>query len=121
MEFYASTRPYPSWWSEIDDSKLLRRRKSSGETVLERNLCFVDTPGYSSGMSMMESVETVVQYIEAQMVKTMSLTSLSDGDLLNILGGNGGFQVDVVFYLVSQSRGDVHYRQFSYTDRHTQT
>lgn len=51
-EVYASTRPYPSWWSEIDDTKILRRRKSMGDTVLERNLCFVDTPGYGRGTSV---------------------------------------------------------------------
>lgn len=54
-EVYASTRPYPHWWSELDDSKLLRRRKSKygiEEQVIERNLCFVDTPGYGSGTSV---------------------------------------------------------------------
>lgn len=54
-EVYASTRPYPHWWSEIDESKVLRRRKSRGgmdEQVIERNLTFVDTPGYGSGTSV---------------------------------------------------------------------
>jgi hypothetical protein len=44
-EIYASTKPYPEWWSDLDDMQLLRRRKSLGDTVLDRNLCFVDTPG----------------------------------------------------------------------------
>jgi hypothetical protein len=51
-EVYASTKAYPHWWSEIDDSKVLRRRKSSTDSVLERNLCFVDTPGYGNGTSV---------------------------------------------------------------------
>lgn len=54
-EVYASTRPYPHWWSELDDSRLLRRRKSkygTEEQIIERNLCFVDTPGYGSGTSV---------------------------------------------------------------------
>lgn len=54
-EIYASTRPYPHWWSELDDSKLLRRRKSKygiEEQIIERNLCFVDTPGYGFGTSV---------------------------------------------------------------------
>ena len=53
-EVFASTRPYPHWWSEIDDNKVLRRRKSrcAEEQVIERNLCFVDTPGYGSGTSV---------------------------------------------------------------------
>jgi hypothetical protein len=45
-EVYASTRAYPAWWSDLEESRILRRRKSMGDSVLERNLCFVDTPGY---------------------------------------------------------------------------
>ena len=54
-EIYASTKPYPHWWSEHEDSKVLRRRKSTtstGDVVLERNICFVDTPGYGSATSV---------------------------------------------------------------------
>jgi len=51
-EVYASTRAYPHWWSDFDDGKVLKRRKSSGDSVLERNLCFVDTPGYCNGTSV---------------------------------------------------------------------
>jgi septin family protein len=51
-EIYASTKPYPEWWSEVDDLRVLRRRKSLGDAVLDRNICFVDTPGYGSGSSV---------------------------------------------------------------------
>lgn len=51
-EVYASTRAYPAWWSDLEESRLLRRRKSMGDSVLERNLCFVDTPGYGSHTSV---------------------------------------------------------------------
>lgn len=53
-EVHASTKPYPHWWSEIDESKVLRRKSRSGfeEQIIERNLCFVDTPGYGSGTSV---------------------------------------------------------------------
>lgn len=51
-EIYASTKPYPEWWSEGDDFGVLRRRKSLGDAVLDRNICFVDTPGYGSGSSV---------------------------------------------------------------------
>lgn len=51
-EVYASTRAYPAWWSDLDDSRILRRRKSLGDSVLERNLCFVDTPGYGNKTSV---------------------------------------------------------------------
>lgn len=53
-EVYASTRAYPSWWSELEDGKVLRRRRSSvaGDSVLERNICFVDTPGWGNATSV---------------------------------------------------------------------
>ncbi|RPB27713.1 HSP90-domain-containing protein [Terfezia boudieri ATCC MYA-4762] len=100
---YASTKPYPHWWSEHEDSKVLRRRKSSTaatETVLERNICFVDTPGYGSGTSFAECVEPVVRYVEQQMEKTAGILKMGDGDLLSLLSGAGTPQVDIVFYVI---------------------
>ena len=101
-EVHASTKPYPSWWSNIEDTKLLRRRKSMGDTVLERNICFVDTPGYNNGMSRMESIQQVLQYIEVQLTKPFSAQTASEGDIAGLLSGAGGSQVDVVFYLIKQ-------------------
>lgn len=69
-------------------------------TVLERNLCFVDTPGYNRGTSIMEGVDAVMHYVESQLAKIASLPSMGEGDILSMLSGNGGPQVDVVFYLV---------------------
>ena len=51
-EIYASTKAYPHWWSQVEEDKVSRRRKSAGDGVLERNLCFVDTPGYGNGTSV---------------------------------------------------------------------
>ncbi len=51
-EIYASTKAYPAWWSDLEESRILRRRKSMGDSVLERNLCFVDTPGYGNKTSV---------------------------------------------------------------------
>ncbi|KAM7219843.1 hypothetical protein V8F06_004698 [Rhypophila decipiens] len=99
-EIYASTKPYPEWWSEIDDFKVLRRRKSLGDTVLDRNICFVDTPGYASFSSNMDTITPVARYVETNLHR-MSTNALADGDMLNLLGGEGGVQVDVVFYMVS--------------------
>ena len=48
----------------------------------------------------MDTITPVAQYIEAHLQRIDS-NSLSDGDLLNLLGGEGGVQVDAVFYLVS--------------------
>ena len=73
-----------------------------GDTVLERNLCFVDTPGYSHGMSRMESIELILQYIEAQLTKPFVDTTGNQGEIVSLLSGSGGFQVDVAFYMIAQ-------------------
>ncbi|KAI1082189.1 Poly(A) polymerase central domain-containing protein [Whalleya microplaca] len=106
-EIYASTKPYPEWWSELDDPLVSGRRKSLGDSVLERNICFVDTPGFRSGSSVrpkacaMETIVPCVEYVESHLNR-ISSDDLNDSDMLNMLGGGGGFQVDVVFYLISQ-------------------
>ena len=51
-------------------------------------------------MQSMDTITPVAQYIEAHLQR-MSSNMLSDGDILNLLGGEGGIQVDAVFYLVS--------------------
>ncbi|KAF2142000.1 uncharacterized protein K452DRAFT_249755 [Aplosporella prunicola CBS 121167] len=102
-EVYASTKAYPSWWSDMEESRVLRRRKSIGDTVLERNLCFVDTPGLEAGKQPQEQTDPIVQYVESLLHRNASMTAMSDGDLLGILSGNGGVQVDVVFFLVRLS------------------
>ena len=78
--------------------------------MLERNLCFVDTPGHSHGTSAAEGMELIFQYIESHIAKSTSTTSMSDGDLLNMLGGNGGTQVDLVLYLIGKGKHASHNR-----------
>ena len=73
-----------------------------GDTVLERNICFVDTPGYSHGMSRMESMDSILQYVEGQFSKPFADISRSQGDIVSLLSGSGGFQVDVVLYMIAQ-------------------
>lgn len=116
-EVYASTKPYPTWWSDIEESKVLRRRKSMGDTVLERNLCFVDTPGYSHGMSRMESIESILQYVEAQFSKPFADTVGSQGDFVSLLSGSGGFQVDVVLYMIAQGMSSMLFSDQILADR----
>ncbi|KAI9737075.1 MAG: hypothetical protein M1834_000665 [Cirrosporium novae-zelandiae] len=99
-EIYASTRPYPPWWSDLEGIKPFKRRKSMEEAVLERNICFVDTPGYSHGMSLMEGVQTTVKYIELQLQRTAQAFDTGNSDLVSMASGDGGSQVDVVFYVM---------------------
>ncbi|KAH6667946.1 Septin-domain-containing protein [Halenospora varia] len=99
-EVYASTRAYPAWWSDLEESRILRRRKSLGDSVLERNLCFVDTPGYGNKTSCLECITPVVEYIESHLKKATSPEAMSEGDMISMLSGNGGTQVDLVLYVI---------------------
>lgn len=99
-EIYASTKPYPSWWSDLEDSRVLRRRKSTGDVVLERNICFVDTSATSMGRS--EQTDSVIQYICQQLSRATTAIDALNHDFQNLLAGNGGTQVDAVLYLISE-------------------
>jgi len=85
----ASTKPLPMWWDELDESPKLRKRRSSDDTVLDRNICFIDTPNFSSA----------VEYISSMLLRNVSISEENETDLFAVLAGNGGFQVDVVLYL----------------------
>ncbi|KAL4938576.1 hypothetical protein BDV06DRAFT_50325 [Aspergillus oleicola] len=99
-EIYASSKPYPSWWPDLEDSRVLRRRKSTDDFVLERNICFVDTPG--SRLSQMGQTDAIVQYISQQLIRATSAIDSANTDFQNLLAGNGGSQVDTILYLMSQ-------------------
>ena len=96
-EIHASTKPYPAWWSDIDESKILRRRKSMGDAVLERNVCFVE-------VANVEKADTVIRYLEQQLERAIVASSRSSNDFIGMLSGRGGAQVDVVLYLVSSGK-----------------
>lgn len=51
----------------------------------------------------METITPVIRYIESHFEKVQSNAS-PDPDLLNMLGGDGGNQVDVVLYLIQTSK-----------------
>ncbi|KAL4788432.1 hypothetical protein BJX76DRAFT_110390 [Aspergillus varians] len=108
-EIYASSKPYPTWWSDLEDSRVLRRRKSSGEIVLERNICFVDTPGSRLGQT--GQTDAIIQYISQQLLRATSALDCSNTDFQNMLAGNGGSQVDAILYFISQDKllSDIEY------------
>ena len=51
----------------------------------------------------MESIIPVIRYVESHFEKVQSNAS-PDAEMLNMLGGDGGSQVDLVFYLVHNSK-----------------
>ncbi|CBX94884.1 hypothetical protein LEMA_P118870.1 [Plenodomus lingam JN3] len=100
IEVHASTKPYPHWWTDVDESRILQRRKSSVDTVLERNICFVDTPGLSQRSTDEEVMGMIMNYVESLMFQTASVTNLGDSDVLGVVSGSGGVLVDAVLYLL---------------------
>ncbi|KAF2132192.1 hypothetical protein P153DRAFT_334845 [Dothidotthia symphoricarpi CBS 119687] len=99
-EIHASTKPYPHWWTDVEETRVIRRRKSSMDAILERNICFVDTPGYARGSSGKEDMSLVVDYVESLLYQTASMTSMEESDVLGVISGNGGVAIDVVIYLL---------------------
>ena len=100
VEIQASTRPYPLWWSDMESSRGLWRRKSFGEGILERNICFIDTPGTSSENSR----ERILQEIQSLLLENAQIDGMSDNQLLNLFSGEGGTFVDAVLYLFEPGR-----------------
>ncbi|KAK1821887.1 hypothetical protein LTR12_003583 [Friedmanniomyces endolithicus] len=98
-EVNASTRPYPSWWTDFESRRMLHRRKSIGDGVLERNLCFVDTPALDDE----GNVRQILQYFLGAMQRTASLEKMTDSELINVLSGEGGVQIDVVLWVFTAS------------------
>ncbi|PLB43118.1 hypothetical protein P170DRAFT_72241 [Aspergillus steynii IBT 23096] len=99
-EIYASTKPYPVWWSDLEDSRVLRRRKSIGDLVLERNICFVDTSANSSTRT--GQTDAIIHYMHQQLVRAMTSLHRPNHDFQSMLAGNGGAQVDAILFLISE-------------------
>jgi hypothetical protein len=110
FETHASTKSYPPWWSdEIEQGRGLRRRKSMGDSILERNISFIDTPGWvMSGANdqenMVNAISTIQENIESSFRRNALTGELSDTDLLSVLSGSGGFQIDVLLYMFHPSK-----------------
>jgi hypothetical protein len=80
---------------------VLRRRKSLSETVLERNICFIDSPGFDSGNALTLERQPLIRYLETLFHKNAAITEMGSSDLLGVLSGAGGVQIDVVLYICS--------------------
>lgn len=95
VEVGASSRPYPSWWSDFERRRMSISRSGTGDGVLDRNLAFIDTPALDHG----SNVDEVREYIQTCMYRTASLDQMSDHEVVSMLSGDGGLQIDAVLYL----------------------
>ncbi|WPG97588.1 Hypothetical protein R9X50_00036600 [Acrodontium crateriforme] len=94
-EHFAATRPYPSWWTDFETRRMLHRRKSLGDGVLERNICFIDSPG----MNQDSHVRSIQKMTDKLMRRTANLGAMSDNDLVSVLSGDGGTSLDAILWL----------------------
>lgn len=116
-EIHASTKPYPHWWTDTEETRVLRRRKSSADTVLERNVCFVDTPGYIEGNCEKDDMNLVVEYLESLLQQTASVTTMEEGKMVEVISGSGGILVDAVLYLLPPSTSCVQRDRAIFADK----
>ena len=101
LEILASTKAYPSWMTDVEKHRPLKRSNSlPNDTVLERNVSFIDTPGFDDPTSYEQHSASILDYIALHLHRNASLASISDSELMQVLDGHGGFQVDLVIYLL---------------------
>lgn len=94
VEVSASTKPCPTWWSELAPKKGLNRRLSTGD-VLERNLAFIDTPPIDNDDTMRHTSD----YLKSALRRSSTWDDLNDSEIVGMLSGDGGAQIDVVLHI----------------------
>ncbi|KAK1975519.1 Septin-domain-containing protein [Colletotrichum cereale] len=110
-ETFASTRPYPPWWKESAQTSCVSSPSNVDDTILDRNVCLVDTPGYQETCRPVDTVGQISQYVESHLQKSR-LDGLEDPDVLKTISGSGGLLIDAVLYTISSSgltSTDFHY------------
>lgn len=95
VEIGASTRPYPTWWTDFESRRQLLKLKNMGDGVLERNITFVDLTGFNEG----DHPEQILQYFKSSLTRMGKMEKMHDSDLVGMLSGEGGVQVDLVLYV----------------------
>ncbi|VZH96798.1 unnamed protein product [Fusarium fujikuroi] len=107
-ETYASSRPQPWWRSDSELAVTARRRISTTGDVLDRNVCFVESPGHRPGAS---GSWRDLHYVESHLASLMN-KPMADSDLFTLVNSGGEPVVDALLYLIPHSglvREDVEY------------
>lgn len=66
-----------------------------GDSVLERNVCFVDTSDSSK-------LERIIHYTEQQLMNALVSIDQLTNEFSGLLSGRGSSHVDVILYLISK-------------------
>ncbi|KAF5019778.1 hypothetical protein F66182_8215 [Fusarium sp. NRRL 66182] len=95
-ETYASSRPYPWWRSDSELTVTTRRRISATGDILDRNVCFVESPGHQRGAA---GSWRDLHYVESHLASLMR-KPMADSDLFTLVNSGGEPVVDALLYLV---------------------
>lgn len=105
-----STSAFSSSIASNSSSGTMRRQSivqsssSSQDSILDRNICFVDSTGYGQGSTSDDCMDTVIQYLEDKFHETANLINIANAQALNLLASSSSLadspHVDVCFYLI---------------------
>jgi UDP-glucose 4-epimerase len=56
---------------------------------------------FANHSQCLECITPVVDYVESHFKKMSTFDGLTESEIINMLSGNGGSQVDVVLYIIS--------------------
>lgn len=98
-ETYASSRPQPWWRSDSELTVTTRKRLSATGDVLDRNVCFVESPGHQHGTS---GPWRDLHYVESHLSSLMN-KPMADSDLFTLVNSGGEPVVDTLLYLIPHS------------------
>ncbi|KAF4331660.1 hypothetical protein FBEOM_14585 [Fusarium beomiforme] len=98
-ETYASSRPQPWWRSDSELAVTMRRRISTTGDVLDRNVCFVESPGHQRDIS---GSWRDLHYVESHLTSLMN-KPMADSDLFTLVNSGGEPVVDALLYLIPHS------------------
>lgn len=113
-EITASTKPLPSFrqaasTADVDTPRrqsLVDSEVSSKDNALDRNVCFVDSPGFDTSDSLSSCMETVINYLEEKFRRTADLVNISQQkQAVNLISSASSLSefthVDAILYLIS--------------------
>ncbi|KAF5964389.1 hypothetical protein FBULB1_12811 [Fusarium bulbicola] len=105
-ETYASSRPQPWWRSDSELAMTTRRRIPTTGDVLDRNVCFVESPGHRRGAS---GSWRDLHYVESHLASLIN-KPMADSDLFTLVNSGAEPVVDALLYLIPHSGKFIQFR-----------
>ncbi|PSK51648.1 hypothetical protein B9Z65_2915 [Elsinoe australis] len=98
-ETRCSTKPHPTWSSEVVNEARKSRRQSLDDSLLERNISFVEIAAPSENESATHG-NIAIRYLEDRFRQTLGVRDLDDSELLSMFTYGGGLYPDIMLYVL---------------------